>query len=39
MDIGREIRTITVEPITEPVPREIPAPATSPFRTPEPLPA
>lgn len=36
MDIGREIRTITVEPVRESAPHEAPAP--SPVRTPEPLP-
>ncbi len=39
MDIGREIRTITVEPITDPVPHTIPVPPPAPIRDPDPVPA
>jgi hypothetical protein len=39
MDIGHEIRTIAVEPLVDPVPRERPDPAPSRMREPDCVPA
>ena len=36
MDIGKEERTIIIEPVTTPVPRREPAPAKEPVKVPVP---
>jgi len=35
MDIGKEERTIIIEPVKTPVPRKTPAPAKEPVKVPE----